>query len=89
MRDAPAHTCPGPGCASQVPTEMLACREHWFQVPKALRDEVWASWRQLRQASAAAVVHDMDLQPEAEKAERRHDTAMRAAIETMTEARRG
>jgi len=21
------------------------CRKHWYQVPQAVRDEVWAAWR--------------------------------------------
>jgi hypothetical protein len=78
MRDAPTHTCPGPGCESRVPTEMLACREHWFQVPKALRDEVWSAWRALQRERDDPIA-----------AEERHEVAMRAAIETMTEVRRG
>jgi len=38
------HKCPGPGCDEQCPGDMLMCRVHWFQVPKHIRDEVWAAW---------------------------------------------
>jgi hypothetical protein len=24
---------------------MLACKPHWFQLPKAIRDEIWATYR--------------------------------------------
>lgn len=39
-------TCPGPSCTEQVPSDMLMCRRHWFQVPKDLRQEVLSAWRE-------------------------------------------
>jgi hypothetical protein len=39
------HQCPATGCTVQVPTNRLFCPRHWFSVPKALRDKVWASYR--------------------------------------------
>lgn len=36
--------CPAPGCARRIPTSMFACRMHWYQVPKELRDEVTRAW---------------------------------------------
>jgi hypothetical protein len=39
------HTCPGPDCGRIVSNGQLACRRHWYQVPKPLRDRVWAAWR--------------------------------------------
>lgn len=47
------HKCPGPGCAEQVPTELLACRKHWFAIPGSLRAAVWASFRGPGPGSAA------------------------------------
>jgi len=38
------HTCPGPGCTASVPTHMLACRRHWYQVSPATRAWVWQAW---------------------------------------------
>lgn len=38
------HNCPGPGCKAQVPYEMLACRSHWYQVPRAIRNAVYSAW---------------------------------------------
>lgn len=35
------HLCHHPKCDTPVPPRMLACRTHWFQLPKWLRDEVW------------------------------------------------
>jgi hypothetical protein len=40
-----SHQCPGKGCTEQVPTSKLACRSHWFQLPKELRDRIWKAWR--------------------------------------------
>lgn len=38
------HVCPAPGCEEQVDRSMLACRAHWFSIPKPLRDEVWEAF---------------------------------------------
>jgi hypothetical protein len=39
------HRCPAGGCRVKVPATRLMCREHWYQVPRPLRDAVWATWR--------------------------------------------
>lgn len=39
------HTCHWPGCPRKVPPKMWGCREHWFALPKALRDEIWRTYR--------------------------------------------
>lgn len=39
------HPCPIPPCDVQVPYGRLMCKPHWYQVPKPLRDAVWATWR--------------------------------------------
>lgn len=38
------HTCHWPGCDRQVPPAMWGCRPHWFKLPKALRDRIWAAY---------------------------------------------
>lgn len=35
------HTCPAEGCQMQVSRMHLACRPHWYQLPKPLRDAIW------------------------------------------------
>jgi len=40
------HKCPAPPCAVQVRYDQLACRGHWYALPKAMRDEIWQTWRQ-------------------------------------------
>jgi hypothetical protein len=37
--------CPVPGCCAQIDPTRLMCRHHWYQVPKQVRDQVWATWR--------------------------------------------
>jgi hypothetical protein len=38
------HTCHWPECEIQVPPAMWGCKEHWFMLPKQLRDQVWAAY---------------------------------------------
>lgn len=38
------HACHWPGCERQVPPAMWGCREHWFSLPKRLRDAIWAAY---------------------------------------------
>jgi hypothetical protein len=40
-----SHRCPATGCLSILPTNILMCREHWFQVPLHLRRQVGETWR--------------------------------------------
>ena len=42
------HTCPHPDCAASVPLDMYSCRPHWFSLPKQIRDEIWAGYREGR-----------------------------------------
>ena len=44
-RQTRAHHCHWPGCDKQVPPAMWGCRPHWFALPKALRDRIWATYR--------------------------------------------
>jgi hypothetical protein len=38
--------CPVPGCDARRSREHLMCRPCWRAVPRVLRDEVWAAYRQ-------------------------------------------
>ncbi len=44
-----AHTCHATGCRVAVPRRMFMCRHHWFSLPKALRDRIWATYRSGRE----------------------------------------
>lgn len=39
------HTCYWPGCTKQVPPAMWGCKEHWYMLPKPIRDKIWAAYR--------------------------------------------
>jgi hypothetical protein len=47
------HKCPAPGCESDVPDDMLACRKDWYRIPKPLRTAIWRAWRQGEGAGSA------------------------------------
>lgn len=38
------HTCHWPGCGKNVPPKMWGCSQHWFKLPKRLRDAIWAAY---------------------------------------------
>ena len=37
-----SHECPISVCSTRCAAHHMMCRPHWFMVPKALRDKVWA-----------------------------------------------
>lgn len=39
------HHCHWPGCEKQVQPAMWGCKEHWFRLPIALRNRIWAAYR--------------------------------------------
>lgn len=39
------HTCHWPGCPVEVPPKMWGCKPHWFKLPRALRNKIWATYR--------------------------------------------
>lgn len=39
------HECHWPGCTRQVPPAMWGCKEHWFELPRVLRNKIWATYR--------------------------------------------
>lgn len=45
QRQTRNHTCHWPGCGKQVPPAKWGCREHWYMLPKALRDAIWRAYQ--------------------------------------------
>lgn len=37
------HKCPRRGCTKVVSNKEFACRPHWFELPRDIRDEVHAT----------------------------------------------
>jgi hypothetical protein len=54
------HTCPGPRCEEQIPYELLACRRHWYQVPKPARNAVYGAWKNGAGAGTTAHTRAME-----------------------------
>lgn len=44
-RQTRGHTCHWAGCGAQVKPAMWGCKEHWFRLPKRLRDRIWHAYR--------------------------------------------
>ena len=38
------HTCHWTGCTKEVPPKMWGCNNHWFALPKNLRDKIWRTY---------------------------------------------
>ena len=39
------HTCHWPNCEEQVPPAMWGCKKHWYKLPQALRNKIWATYK--------------------------------------------
>ena len=39
------HHCHWPGCDKLVPPAAWGCRPHWYRLPLALRNKIWAAFR--------------------------------------------
>lgn len=44
-RQTRPHTCHWPGCDRQVPPAMWGCKQHWFRLPRRLREKLWRAYR--------------------------------------------
>lgn len=38
------HECPAPPCTRRVSQDRLACRNHWYALPRTLRDQIWDAY---------------------------------------------
>lgn len=43
--NAGGHHCHWPGCDKSVSPAKWGCTEHWYRLPQALRNRVWATFR--------------------------------------------
>src|SRR6185436_4979512 len=57
-----SHTCHAPGCNRLVPASMYACREHWFSLPKRIRDAIWWEYRPGQEISKRPTARYMAVQ---------------------------
>jgi hypothetical protein len=42
---ARGHTCHWPGCVRKVPPALWGCKEHWYLLPRELRDRIWRTFK--------------------------------------------
>ncbi len=40
-----SHTCHWTNCNKPVPPSMWGCKDHWFRLPKIIRDRIWATYK--------------------------------------------
>ena len=52
------HHCHARGCTVKVPPKMFMCRKHWFSLPKAMRDRVWATYTPGQENGSAMIQDD-------------------------------
>ena len=53
-----AHTCHAQGCEVPVPRRMFMCKPHWYALPKAMRDAVWAEYTPGQERNFELVTQD-------------------------------
>jgi hypothetical protein len=47
-------------CGIAIPAGMLACRYHWYVLPRRLREDILASWRDGNREAYVGFVHKAD-----------------------------
>lgn len=77
MKRGPVH-CAAQGCPEHVNPGQLMCKSHWFSLPKALRDEVWRTYRRWAQVWTGRILQDDQRQRAADYRE-----AVRAATDYL------
>lgn len=45
-----SHKCPKDNCGIDMPDHLLACRPHWYSIPRPIRDEVNRTFKNLEKA---------------------------------------
>lgn len=50
--------CDHPSCTIGVSLDTLACKKHWFELPAALRAQVWRTWRKRKDNPGDAAARD-------------------------------
>ena len=48
-------TCAVASCGERVRPGQLMCKPHWFSLPKALRDDVWRTWRRVQRWAGSPI----------------------------------
>lgn len=73
--------CPAPDCGRKIKPGMFACKPHWFEIPKDIRNEIWATWRRLTSPHRSSVASDRSALDAYREAERKGLEALGAEAE--------
>lgn len=46
------HKCRANGCMRQVQKRHLMCRDHWYEVPPHIREEISEAWAEVQSSGA-------------------------------------
>lgn len=57
MSDDPG-TCPHDTCSAKIPSNLFACRRHWFELSDELRRKIWNDYRR---GNLEAILENYDL----------------------------
>ncbi|SCW61452.1 hypothetical protein SAMN02927924_01666 [Sphingobium faniae] len=75
--------CAAEGCTSRIGKGQLFCKDHYFALPRALRDDLWAAWRRAMEVYRVNMTRD-----EQELRNRAYQDAFRACVEHLRSAPR-
>jgi hypothetical protein len=50
--------CPADGCTKKIARELAFCKDHWFALPPATRDEIWKTYRASEWNAWSGVMED-------------------------------
>lgn len=53
--------CAAEGCSKRLNAGQLFCKDHYFSLPKALKDRLWATWRVAMNARRGTTPHSEQL----------------------------
>ena len=62
-----SHVCHWPTCTQQVPPAMWGCRDHWFRLPRHLRNRIWAHYMPGQEARMDPTVEYLAVANEAQE----------------------
>lgn len=71
--DHSGHGCHWPGCDKPVPPAMWGCREHWYTLPKPIRNRIWQTYQTGQEISKTPSREYIEAAREAQEWIRQHE----------------
>jgi len=69
------HHCHWPGCDKAVPPAMWGCRPHWYTLPAALRNRIWAAYRPGQEATKTPSARYIEVAREVQEWIKKHEAS--------------